>query len=67
MAAFSGFMKALQLLHWEMRAVLHHRTAMAIEILTKAKKRSIKLNCYKLLKLLFQIAVLCYLCYVYLI
>ena len=27
-----AFMKALDLLHWVMRAVLHHRTAMAIEM-----------------------------------
>ncbi len=27
-----GFIKALDLLHWSMRAVLHRRTAMAIEM-----------------------------------
>ena len=39
----------------------------AVEILTTAKNGSIKLNCYKSLKLLFQIAVLFYLRYIYLI
>jgi len=32
MAAFSGFMKALNLLHRAMRTVSHHRTAMDIKM-----------------------------------
>ena len=43
-------------------AVVDDDTAAGNEcILTKAKNGSIKLNCYKLFKLLFQIAVLCFL------
>ena len=32
MATFSGFMKALDLLHEAMHAVLHHRTAMVVKM-----------------------------------
>jgi len=31
----AAFMKALDLLHWEMRAASHHHTAMAIEMASK--------------------------------
>jgi hypothetical protein len=50
---------------WECIGVKQLRWA--DRVLTKAKNGSIKLNCYKSLKLLFQIAALYYLRYVYLI
>ena len=35
MAAFSGFLKALDLLHWAMRLILYRHIAMAIEMKSK--------------------------------